>query len=979
MFKKFFSFFISLIIVFNIYSINIPFVFANEDTSNKETTNEQKVSFNRPIEMRSTYIDPEKDFLVKENMSSNDVIKNIDETINYIKSLNFNTIILNTVYKNTVIYTSEIFKTVEFSDQYFDILKYFINKVKENKLYIYIDYKLNIINNDDKTLTLSKSVNSNTINRLTKMLDEVLSYDIDAIILNDYYNSFSNAMYREYREQNSGNDFTSWIKEWVSSSFSTLSFYIKDKKPNIQFGVFLDEVWVQNSINPEGTPSNKPFSALNDGFADTKAIVEKTNLDFVIVKTSSTTTDNGSNFSNVLNWWSNIINTKNIPFYIQHNNELIGTNQPGWQRHDEIIRQVIAARDIAGFAGSSFQSLSSLRENKFNSTQALIKYYKNEVDTKLLLSDFTISNIQKNTFTTYETEQSFIGAADPNFDLLLNDEKINVEKNGAFSISKPLNVGKNIFLFKHKGQEYKYDISRTVNVFESVSPIGTLRTEGGTVIELTAKAYKGSNVTAKISGTNIKLVESELKDDNKTGNSYATFVGSYKIPEATEVDRSIGNVSFTGSFQGVTQSKIGANIIINKKFVPPVFVPPVQPPVIVPPSNNDNNSPYVPSPFDNYQMVIIKNNADGYDPGYNTIYPAVTSHSLPKGTIDYIISNKIVFNNVTYYILASGTKIKESDLQFVDNKKYGFNNLNQISFTKIDSKLRMTINQKYAASFKIIYNNVKYDVDKLGIIGDFNPDSISIKFSNTKTKPNINLPTNNLFKNFSWHDISESNNGHSVQLNLNLQKQGRFLGFTTSYDANGNLNIDFNYINNGSLNGVKIFVDPGHGGTDPGNISHIHGQQIREADLNRSIAKKLAKSLQDKGATVQIADTNTYIGLYERAQLARNFGANLFISVHNNSATATASGVETWWFNPMSKSMAKKTNDAIASSTGAKNRGAKWGNYVVTRYQDFPAMMIECGFMTNQSELTNLLNDSYQQKIADSSANAVEDYVKSLF
>ncbi|MGM9978877.1 MAG: N-acetylmuramoyl-L-alanine amidase [Clostridium sp.] len=182
-----------------------------------------------------------------------------------------------------------------------------------------------------------------------------------------------------------------------------------------------------------------------------------------------------------------------------------------------------------------------------------------------------------------------------------------------------------------------------------------------------------------------------------------------------------------------------------------------------------------------------------------------------------------------------------------------------------------------------------------------------------------------------------------------------------------------------------IVIDAGHGGTDPGssNLSRI------EKNINLSIALKTQKELENQGYLVKMVRTSDIaVSLEDRSKFANNLNADLFISIHQNSFTSSsANGTEVYYTtskpdsgfpvqntNKLSKSkeLAKFTCDNIASAIGTYNRGIKDGNFRVLKNSKMPAILIECGFITNSSDCSKISNDNYQAKIAKAIAYAVE-------
>lgn len=191
-----------------------------------------------------------------------------------------------------------------------------------------------------------------------------------------------------------------------------------------------------------------------------------------------------------------------------------------------------------------------------------------------------------------------------------------------------------------------------------------------------------------------------------------------------------------------------------------------------------------------------------------------------------------------------------------------------------------------------------------------------------------------------------------------------------------------NDYNKGSKNTIvnrdyyKVFIDPGHGGNDNG----ASGNGYLEDELNLQISKKIENKLKQKGIDVEMSRTSDYfLTLGERAIKANEYGADVFISIHQNSAnSSSASGIETYYHK--NKLKHKPYSDIIQKQvileTKAKDRGVKSADFAVVRETDMPAALFESGFISNKEESKKLANTSYQDKIAIGISNAIESYLK---
>ncbi len=175
----------------------------------------------------------------------------------------------------------------------------------------------------------------------------------------------------------------------------------------------------------------------------------------------------------------------------------------------------------------------------------------------------------------------------------------------------------------------------------------------------------------------------------------------------------------------------------------------------------------------------------------------------------------------------------------------------------------------------------------------------------------------------------------------------------------------------------KVFIDAGHGGTDPGAL----GYGYRESDLNLQVAKKVESKLKSKGIDVKMSrNSDIFYSLSERAEMANDYGADAFVSIHQNSAEAkSANGIETYYNRkkeedrPLSNDIQKQ----VISQTGANNRGVKNAEFTVLVKSEMISALVECGFITNESEVKKLSDPSYQDKLATGIADGIEEYLKS--
>jgi len=170
----------------------------------------------------------------------------------------------------------------------------------------------------------------------------------------------------------------------------------------------------------------------------------------------------------------------------------------------------------------------------------------------------------------------------------------------------------------------------------------------------------------------------------------------------------------------------------------------------------------------------------------------------------------------------------------------------------------------------------------------------------------------------------------------------------------------------------KIVLDPGHGGRDIG----AEGPCANEADVTLVLAHKLAQELNQLGHKTKLTrTTDVYMGLTRRADIANNWNADLFVSLHcNAAASTTAEGIEVFCFPDSVEGnlYAKAIQDGLTEAfPDHKDRGVKEANFAVLRKTNMAAVLVEAEFISNANQCKFLTNEANQDKIASTIAKAI--------
>lgn len=191
--------------------------------------------------------------------------------------------------------------------------------------------------------------------------------------------------------------------------------------------------------------------------------------------------------------------------------------------------------------------------------------------------------------------------------------------------------------------------------------------------------------------------------------------------------------------------------------------------------------------------------------------------------------------------------------------------------------------------------------------------------------------------------------------------------------------------------GVKIVLDAGHGAPDGGAVG-IDGTE--EKDINLAITEKLREVLEGRGyVVVMTRDSGSGLqdesagtirekkvsDMNKRREIMEKSGADLFVSIHMNSfSDPKVSGLHIFYdkSHPEAETLAKSIQQKIAGVTGAETHAVKTADtsLFLMKNSPIPAILAECGFLSNPDEIKKLRDEAYQAKIAWAIAEAIGDY-----
>lgn len=167
-----------------------------------------------------------------------------------------------------------------------------------------------------------------------------------------------------------------------------------------------------------------------------------------------------------------------------------------------------------------------------------------------------------------------------------------------------------------------------------------------------------------------------------------------------------------------------------------------------------------------------------------------------------------------------------------------------------------------------------------------------------------------------------------------------------------------------------VVIDAGHGGFDRGGVP---GQRVPEKTMALDVALRLQKKLLQAGyRVVMTRESDVFVPLGERVRTANRYRDAIFVCIHFNSAPRVgANGIETYYYRDGSAKLAADIHRHVVAGTSTENRGIRRRGYYVLRGIAIPSVLVECGFLTNPTEASLVLQSSYRDRLAERIADGV--------
>ncbi|MEA5549906.1 N-acetylmuramoyl-L-alanine amidase [Anabaena cylindrica UHCC 0172] len=538
----------------------------------------------------------------------------------------------------------------------------------------------------------------------------------------------------------------------------------------------------------------------------------------------------------------------------------------------------------------------------------------------------------------------FIGTAPADGQVLINGKPVNRSKAGHFSPSFPLQLGENIFKVRYQNQEREIKVTRLSTQPElpqglgfakdSLTPAVDIARLPGELICFSAVAPPQANISVKLANQTIPLSpqspQAQLPANSSilTGRNQATISNISKYQGCTTVANpgDLGQPLFRLTLKGQTITQRGSGKV----------------------------QILAPERLAVAEVIAASGVART---GTSTDYSRLTP--LPQGTRATVTGTEGDWLRLDYgaWINSKETKILPGAVppQSVI-RSVGYRQLAGV--TEIRFPLQVPVPVSVEQSDRIFALTL---------------------YNTTAQTDTIRLDDDPLISRLDWQQVTPN----QIKYTFNLKKLQQW-GYKLRYD-NTTLVLSLrhapNIQNRKPLSGIKILLDPGHGGKESG-ASGPTG--YLEKDVNLVISKLMRDELVQRGAKVVMTrEDDRDVSLVERQEIISREQPAIALSIHHNSLpddgdAEKTKGFGTFWYHPQAHSLAVFLHNYVVNKLRQPSYGVFWNNLALTRPSTAPSVLLELGFMSNPYEFEQVTNPEEQKKMAKTLADGVTEWFRSV-
>jgi N-acetylmuramoyl-L-alanine amidase len=537
-----------------------------------------------------------------------------------------------------------------------------------------------------------------------------------------------------------------------------------------------------------------------------------------------------------------------------------------------------------------------------------------------------------------------IGTASASGQVLVNGKPINRSKAGHFAPSFSLRMGENLFKVSYGKEELQIKVTRLSSEPEmpvglsfakdSLTPSVNLARLPNELICFSAVAPPNGAVSVKLADKNIGLLpqletvelppnsailiaQNQPKDN---ANKASKYQGCSTFDRSGDLGYPVFQLSLNG--ETIQQQGTGKIEILSS---------------------------------DRLQVVEVTSEAGVARTGASTDYSRLTP--LPKGTRASVTGKEGEWFRLDY-----GAWIKAGETKIIDTNIPPRSIIRSITSRQVDGATEIVFPLQMPVPVSVQQGEKTFTLTLYNIVAQ------------TDT---ILLNDDPLIKRLDWQQITPTQTQYTFDL-----KSDRQWGYDLKYEGTSLiLSLRHPPKITQQLQGLKILLDPGHGGEELGSRGPT-GYPEKEANL--VIAKLLKEELEKRGATVYLTrDTDKDVSLEERVNIINQIKPTIALSLHYNALpdsgdAMNTAGISSFWYHSQAHDLSIFLHNYLVKTLNRPAYGVFWNNLALTRPHSAPSVLLELGFMINPDEFEWITNSQERQKLATAIAEGLTEWFNSV-
>ncbi|MDJ0675244.1 MAG: N-acetylmuramoyl-L-alanine amidase [Calothrix sp. MO_167.B42] len=553
----------------------------------------------------------------------------------------------------------------------------------------------------------------------------------------------------------------------------------------------------------------------------------------------------------------------------------------------------------------------------------------------------------RNNHKTTAEKIFFIGTAPPQKEVSINGKKISRSKSGHFAPSLPLQLGENLFTVSDGNQTVQIKVIR--NTTQTVIPQGLAFAQDslkpgvdiarmpGELICLSAVAAPNATVSVQLGERNISLLpqnqQVQLPSNFAalTGQNQPTVqqnIGKYQGCTTVDSPGNLGKPKFRLTLNGESFTQAGTG---NIQILSPQQLP----------------------------VAEVNVDAGVARTGPSTNYSRLTP--LPQGTQATITGKEGEWLRLDY-----GAWIKSRETRIISNFIPPRSIIRSVGYKQLSQATQMTFPLESPVPVSVQQGNKTFTLTL---------------YNTTAQTDTIRTDDDPLISRLDWQQVAPGQLEYTFNLKTEqqwgykLEYQGTSLVLTLRHPPK------FQSSRSKPLSGIKILLDPGHGGKESGATGPTG---YREKDVNLIVSKLLRSELVKRGATVVMTrEDDRDVSLVARQQMIAKEEPAIAFSIHYNALpdsgdAENTQGIGMFWYHPQAHSLAVFMHNYLVEKRKRPTYGVFWNNLALTRPAEAPSILLELGFMSNPEEFEWAMDEKEQKKLAKAIADGVVKWFKKV-